>query len=86
MKVRQIAVEHTAWKLNAEQIQAGHPHLSIASVHSALAYYYDHKEEVEEEIAAVDAWAQSFFESHPLPQSLAEKLKAMKALRALEEH
>jgi len=37
MKVRQIALEHTAWNMDAEKILEGHPHLTLASVHSALA-------------------------------------------------
>jgi len=34
----------------AEEIQEQHPHLSLAQIHAALAYYYDHKAEMDAEI------------------------------------
>lgn len=34
----------------AEQILGGYPQLSLAQVHAALSYYYDHKDEVDAEI------------------------------------
>jgi uncharacterized protein (DUF433 family) len=34
---------------SAEQIHENYPHLPLAVVHSALAYYWDHKEELDEE-------------------------------------
>jgi len=30
-----------------EEVQRTHPHLTVAQIHSALAYYYDHRDEVE---------------------------------------
>jgi uncharacterized protein (DUF433 family) len=84
MKVRQIVLEHTAWNLDAEKLREGHPHLSLASVHSALAYYYDHKAEIEAEIAAELARVDAFFASHP-PSPALQRLKALKAAKAQDE-
>jgi uncharacterized protein (DUF433 family) len=47
MKVRHIAAEHIHWLWEAPQIQRQHPDLSLAQIHSALAYYYDHKDEID---------------------------------------
>jgi hypothetical protein len=30
-----------------EEFQLAHPHLTLAQIHSALAYYFDHREEIE---------------------------------------
>ncbi|MDX1946386.1 MAG: hypothetical protein SFU86_13375 [Pirellulaceae bacterium] len=29
-----------------------YPHLSLAQIHAALAYYYDHQQEIDQQIAA----------------------------------
>ena len=33
-----------------EQIRDAYPHLGLAQIHAALAYYYDHKSQVDAEI------------------------------------
>ena len=53
MKVRQIVSEKRGWGLTPEQIQEGHPHLSLAQVHAALSYYYDHQVEMDAEMDQV---------------------------------
>ncbi len=35
-----------------EELQAAFPHLSLAAIYDALAYYYDNREEVDAEIQA----------------------------------
>jgi uncharacterized protein (DUF433 family) len=47
IKVRHIAAEHIHWLWEAPQIQRRHSDLSLAQIHSALAYYYDHKPEID---------------------------------------
>jgi uncharacterized protein (DUF433 family) len=42
-----------------EQIHEGYPHLSLAQIHSALAYYYDHKSEIDAEIEEGHAQAEA---------------------------
>ena len=52
MKVEQIVLDHLAYGHDAEQIRRGYPQLSLglAQIHAALAYYYDHKDEMDREI------------------------------------
>ncbi len=50
-KVIEVVLDQTAFGLSAPQIHAEHPHLSLAQVHAALSYYYDHKSELDDEIA-----------------------------------
>ena len=35
---------------DAEEIQAQHSHLTLAQIHAALSYYYDHQSEMDAEI------------------------------------
>jgi uncharacterized protein (DUF433 family) len=49
-KVRQIALDHVAYGWGADEIQREHPQLTLGQIHSALGYYYDHKEELDREI------------------------------------
>lgn len=53
---------------------AGKYHLPIASVYAAMAYYYDHREEIEQSIQADEAFANSLRSNYPsrLPTKLKE--------------
>ena len=51
VKVIEVALDHLAYGWNAETIQENHPHLSLAQVYAALAWYYDHQAEMDAEIA-----------------------------------
>jgi uncharacterized protein (DUF433 family) len=46
IKVAQIASEHEHLGMTPDQIVEAHPHLTLADVHAALSYYYDHLEAV----------------------------------------
>lgn len=44
-KAIEVAIDRIAHHWDADEIRRQHPHLSLAQIHSALAYYYDHQEE-----------------------------------------
>jgi len=50
IKVVEIVLDHIAYGWDAEEIQRQHPHFSLGQIYSALAYYYDHKAELDEDI------------------------------------
>ncbi|MEO8493481.1 MAG: DUF433 domain-containing protein [Planctomycetota bacterium] len=50
-KIVEIVLDHLAHHWDAEEIQRQHPHLSLAQIYSALAYYHDHRAEVDRDIA-----------------------------------
>jgi uncharacterized protein (DUF433 family) len=50
VKVIEVVLDHLAYGWNAETIQENHPHLSLAQVYAALAWYYDHQAEMDTEI------------------------------------
>lgn len=49
-KVVLIVIDHVGRGWEAHEIRREYPHLSLGQIHSALAYYYDHKEEMDAEI------------------------------------
>lgn len=49
-KVVELVVEHLAYNWSAEQLHIQHPYLSLGQIHSALAYYYDHKSSIDQDI------------------------------------
>jgi len=49
-KVVEIALDHLAHHWDSEEIHRQHPHLSLAQIHAALAYYYDHQSELDHDI------------------------------------
>jgi uncharacterized protein (DUF433 family) len=51
IKVRMIALDRIAYGWDAEEIQQHHPDLTLGQIHSALAYYYDHQQEMDRDIA-----------------------------------
>jgi uncharacterized protein (DUF433 family) len=50
-KVVEIVLDRLARHWDAEEIQRQHPHLSLAQIYSALAYYHAHQAEVDNDIA-----------------------------------
>lgn len=50
IKVKQIALEYERLGWSPDQICDAHPNLTLANVHTAIAYYYEHKFEIDESI------------------------------------
>ena len=51
IKVIEIVLDHLAYGWSADAIHDQYPHLSLAEIHSALAFYYDHSVEFDAQIA-----------------------------------
>jgi uncharacterized protein (DUF433 family) len=49
-KVIEVALDRLAHHWDADEIQRQHPHLSLAQIYSALAYYHDHEAQMDREI------------------------------------
>jgi hypothetical protein len=52
IRVAQILTDYLFQGWSADEICIQYPHLLPAEVHSAMAYYFDHSEEIESEIQA----------------------------------
>jgi uncharacterized protein (DUF433 family) len=50
MKVKELVVESLAHGWSPEELLFQHPYLTMGQIHSALAYYWDHKNSFDLEI------------------------------------
>lgn len=50
LKVSELIAFHLAYGWGAEELFLHFPYLSLGKIYSALSYYYDHTEIIEEEI------------------------------------
>ena len=76
-RVAQIAMDYLGHGWSADEIHRQHPHLSLAEIHAALGYYFDHVEEIDGEIEA--EWIESErLAKNTRPSPVLERLKALK--------
>ncbi len=75
MKVIELVLAHLAYGWSPDELHFQFPHLSLGQIHSALAYYWDHRPELDAEIErrlqSADALRSSLGES-----SLIARLRA----------
>jgi uncharacterized protein (DUF433 family) len=76
MKVVELVVENTVYKWNAEELQVQHPYLTLSQIHSALSYYHDHKDEIDNGIERRRRFAEEMRKKVG-PSPLAAKLKSV---------
>lgn len=50
MKVVELIVERSAYGWSPEELHFQHPYLTLGQIHSALAYYWDHQDELDRDI------------------------------------
>ena len=50
MKVIELVLDNKAYGWSPEELQFQHPYLTMGQIHSALAYYWDHQEELDKDI------------------------------------
>src|SRR5436305_13450061 len=48
--VVELVLETVAYGRGPDELQFQHPHLTLGQIHSALAYYRDHKEELDHDV------------------------------------
>jgi uncharacterized protein (DUF433 family) len=75
MKVVELILDHLAYGWSPEELHFQHPYLSMGQIYSALAYYWDHKAELDQDLERrlqlIDQLQQT-----TMPTPLAERLKA----------
>jgi uncharacterized protein (DUF433 family) len=50
MKVVELVIETHAYGWSPDELQFQHPYLTLGQIHSTLAYYWDHREELDRDI------------------------------------
>jgi uncharacterized protein (DUF433 family) len=71
IRVAQIVVDYLNHGWSADEICIHYPHLRLAEVHSAMAYYFDHQPEIDGEIKEEQRLIEeSRKNAHPTPAEL----------------
>jgi len=65
VRVQDIVIWSEHLGMTPDEIVSHIPSITLADVHSALAYYFDHVQEIQEEIRADRAYADEFFRNNP---------------------
>lgn len=50
MKVVELVLEMLAYGWSPEELHFQHPYLSLGQIHSALAYYWDHQDDLDRDM------------------------------------
>ena len=75
--VKHVVLDHQRGGMSPDEIASAYPGLTLADVYAALAYYFDHRREVDADIQVDDErWTQLQAEE---PGSLTDKLRRRKA-------
>ena len=79
VRVAQIVMDYLAHGWSAEEMCRQHPYLRPAEAHAAMTYYFDHQDEIDDEIRA--EWEQAQQEHSQGPRSpFALRLRAQRRL------
>jgi uncharacterized protein (DUF433 family) len=65
IRVQDIYIWHELRGQSPEEIVADFPHLSLGQVHAALAYFHDHRNEIQTAVIEERAWAEQMKSAHP---------------------
>ena len=75
IRVQDVAVWYEKMGMTADEIVAAYPTITHAEVFAALAYYWDHRDEIEREIADGNAFAEML--RGKTPSALGAKLRRL---------
>ena len=75
MKVIELILDRAAYGWSPEELQFQHPYLTLGQIYSALAYYSDHQDELDQEIEKRLKKIEKVQKSS-LPSTLEARLKA----------
>ncbi|MBC5795983.1 DUF433 domain-containing protein [Sphaerospermopsis sp. LEGE 00249] len=67
IRVAQIVMDYIAYGWSVEEMCRQHPYLTQAEAHATMGYYFDHQEEIDQEIK--EEWEQVQQSRHELASS-----------------
>src|SRR6266498_600942 len=71
-KVVEVVLDKIAYGWSPEEMHRQHPHLSMAQIHAALSYYYEHQDEVDADIERRDRYVEELRAEQKNPLTRAE--------------
>jgi uncharacterized protein (DUF433 family) len=78
IKVEHVAICHERMGMSPDEIVSAHPSITLAQVHAALAYYHEHKAEIDADIAEGKRFVEELKANTP-HSKLQQLLEARKA-------
>ncbi len=80
-KVVEGVLDKIGYGWSPEEMHFQHPHLSMAQIHAALSYYYEHQAEVDADIERRDRYVEELRAQQP-DSPLRQRLRALKRERS----
>lgn len=77
MKVIELVQAQQASALSPDELAYEFPYLTLGQIHSALAYYWDHQQELDEDMARRLAYVEELQRNTPVPPFV-ERLRALR--------
>lgn len=74
IRVQDIVIWHERMNLSADEIASQYPQVTVADVYAALAYYHDHREQIDQQMAQGHALVEEL--KRQFPSKLQAKLQA----------
>ena len=71
-KVVEVVLDKLAYGWSPEEMHRQHSHLSMAQIHAALSYYYEHQDEVDADIERRDRYVEELRAQQKNPLTRAE--------------
>jgi uncharacterized protein (DUF433 family) len=78
IKVEHVAICYERMGMSPDEIVIAHPTISLAQVHAALAYYFEHKDEIDKDIEEGKRFVEELKAKSP-PSKLEMLVKAREA-------
>lgn len=75
IKVKELVAERLAWGWSPEELLVNHPYLTLGQIFSALAYYADHQQEIDQAIQ-IDIQFVNELQRNSKPPPLVLRLKS----------
>jgi uncharacterized protein (DUF433 family) len=72
IRVQDVAIWHEQLGQSPEEIVSHFPQLTLSDVHAALAYYFDHRDEIQQHIQDAEDLVNTL--KHTIPSKLQQKL------------
>jgi uncharacterized protein (DUF433 family) len=65
IRVQDVVIWHERLNVSADEIVSKYPQLSLAAVYTALAYYHEHRQEIDQQMAQGQALVDELREQYP---------------------
>ncbi len=65
VRVQDVAIWHEQMGMSVDEIVEEYPQLTRGDVYAALAYYWDHRDEIERQMEAEERFVEEYIRTHP---------------------